>query len=935
MTPSWTSVAREVRSVTAASVKLTLRRARRDATLLAAWGLLVAFVAMLAVTVPQLVTDTMDRGARQAVATAGSRADPVFRIPVGSAPRGGQPLAPADVADLAASIARRLPTVIKRVSAGTTTTVIGPATNIATVGGVETAANIPLQVGMLTAENRSGVKVVSGELPGAFTPGGAIPVAISAPNARALRVTIGSIVGVAVNPGFGNAHQGDPILLRVVGIIAQAPGSATDWLDSTGLWAPSYPASLKNPSQSAVTVLTAMPGVTAAGSRYTGSFTAEIRVRLAPSRFSADVEPKVAAAIKGLQTSPTRLTAGVGGDAAVSSNFTEALAAYPAQSRAAVAQMSVVLASLLGAAVAVLILLSQLVARRRGGDLTLERARGTALTAIAFRSTLESVVVAAAACGLGVLAARFVRPGPLGDPELLAFALVVAVVAAPVQSVLLARREWSSRRAPANRRDRQDLERRSRSRRLVAEAIVFALALAALVSLAVRGLLETGSRGIDPLLSSAPVLCAVATTLLVLRLYRVPVRAVASGLRRRRGVVGLLGAARAENAVAVIPLLALTLASTLVIAGGVIIATVNDGQVTASWQRIGGDVRVEGRVSDAARAGLANRPGVSAVASVHSTPLVPARLSGRSEYPTLVAIDQAFPAFASQLPASAMGSTDVASLRTLATGAPPTAALPVVVDAQFGKLLGTRDFTIDYGKVSIRLHVVGVTSVEPRGFLPGPFLYVDRAALARKLAEPTGGGTLSAGRVASLTAPNQTLILGPAALGAARSLGVDSPAIHDRGSWLDSRRHLALVTGTQQTMLLATIAVALLAAIALLATSLAGARERGRSLSLLRTLGLPAGLGWWLALADLLPVVVAAIAGGILAGVGIVALLEPALGLAVLAGGVSNPATVAPPLLFVGIAVATLVLLGASVLAEVAAHRRDRLSEVLRVGGTA
>ena len=170
---------------------------------------------------------------------------------------------------------------------------------------------------------------------------------------------------------------------------------------------------------------------------------------------------------------------------------------------------------------------------------------------------------------------------------------------------------------------------------------------------------------------------------------------------------------------------------------------------------------------------------------------------------------------------------------------------------------------------------------------------------------------------------------------AARSLGVAASAIHDRGSWLDSRRHLALVTGTQQTMLFATIAVALLAAIALLATALAGARERGRSLSLLRTLGLPAGLGWWLALADLLPVVVAAIVGGVLAGVGIVALLEPALGLAVLAGGVSNPATVAPPLLFVGIAVVTAALLGVSVLAEVAAHRRDRLSEVLRVGDTA
>lgn len=946
MTPSWTSAADRLRSVTAASLTLTIRRARRDATLLAAWGLLVALVAMLAVTAPRMLSDTVDRGARQAVATAGPRADPVIRVPVGESKRAlgrrpaGQPLEPAGVADLVASIEHDLPPAIRLVSTGTTTTVIGPATNIATLGGVETSGDLRLQIAMLTPENTSGVKVVSGELPGAFSPGDAIPVAISAAVARALGATLGSEIGVAVNPGFSNAHHGDPIPLRVVGIIAETPGRAADWLDTAGLWAPTHPGAAKNPSQLAVTVLSTLPGVTAAESSYADAFTAEFRVRLAPSRFSADLEPKVAAAIRGLQASPTRLTGGIGGDAAVSSDFTAALASYPAQSRAAVAQMSLVLASLFGSAVAVMILLSQLLVRRRAGDTTLERARGAALTAVAFRSSLESTVVAAAACTLGVLVAQLVRPGPFDDPELLAVVAVVAVAAAPVQSALLSMREWSHRRAPANRRDRQERERRTRSRRLVAEAIVFALALAALVSLAARGLLETGTRGIDPFLSSAPVLCAVATTLLVLRLYPLPVRAIATALRRRPGVVGLLGAARAENAVAVLPLLALTLAATLVTAGGVLIATVNDGQVTASWQRIGGDVRVEAALGHDATTRLLNRPGVSAVAAVHATPLVPAQLSGRSEYPTLVAIDRAFPALASRLPASSMGSTDVTSLRKLAstassTAAPSTAALPVVVDAEFDKALGTRDFSVHYGDGDISVHVVGVTSVEPSGFLQGPFLYVDRAALADRLAAPSGGGAPSAARVASLTTPNQTLILGPGALRAARSLGVAASAIRDRASWLDSRRHLALVTGTQQTMLFATIAVALLAAIALLATALAGARERGRSLSLLRTLGLPAGLGWWLALADLLPVVVAALLGGTIAGVGIVAVLEPTLGLGILAGGLSNPATVAPPLLFAGIAVITLLLLGLSVLAEVAAHRRDRLSDVLRVGDTA
>jgi putative ABC transport system permease protein len=935
VTRRWTVPADELRSVTAAALTLTLRRARRDVLLLTAWGLLVAFVAMLAVAAPRQLIDTVDRGAQQAVATAGSRADLVISVRLGTSAGGtGAVLAPQRVPAFTALITQGLPPVISRVSAGTTTTVLGPITNVATIGGTKTAANIQLQIGMLTPGNRAGLHVTSGELPGPFRPGGSIPVAISAADARALGAKVGSAIGVAMNAGFGEAHDGDPIPLHVVGIIAQAPGGTADWLDTSGLWAPTHPPSVQLPSPIEVTVLTTPPGVTTAQSRYADAFSAQLRVRLAPSRFSGETEPKVAAAIGALKADATRLTGGTGVDATVNSDFDDALASYPTQSRAAAAQMSLVLASLLGAAVAVLILLSQLLVHRRGNEIALERARGAELTAIAFRTSLESMVVAATACALGFIAAQVALPGPFDDPVLFAVAVVIAIVAGPAQSVLLVRREWSHRQAPANRRDRQEIERRSRSTRLVAEAIVLAIAIAALVSLASRGLLETRTSGIDPFLASAPVLCAIATTLLILRVYRVPVRALASGMRRSRGVVGLLAAARAENAVAALPLLALTLAATLAIGGSVLIATVNDGQVTASWQRIGADVRVEARVSTTGAAELASRPGISAVATVHVGKDVLAQIGGRPESPTLLAIDQGFSSLVSQLPANAMGGSNVTSLRNLGQPVSPGGALPVVVDAQLGKVLVTRDISIYYGDGNIELHVVGVTSVEPNGFLQGPFLYVDRAALAKRLASPTATGKLPASQIAALTTPNEVLILGPDALRAARSLGFAASATLDRGSWLSSRRHLALVTGTQQTMLLATIAVALLAAIALIATALAGARERGRALSLLRTLGLRAALGWWLALADLLPIVVAAILGGIVAGVGIVDVLEPTLGLSVLAGGQSNPAAVVSPLLLVGLSAATVLLLGVAVLAEVAAHRRDRLSEVLRVGDT-
>jgi putative ABC transport system permease protein len=453
------------------------------------------------------------------------------------------------------------------------------------------------------------------------------------------------------------------------------------------------------------------------------------------------------------------------------------------------------------------------------------------------------------------------------------------------------------------------------------------IAIAALVSLANRGLLETATQGIDPFLAAAPLLFGIVVTLVILRVYRWPVRAIGALGRRSRGVLGLLGAARAERAVAALPLLALTLAVSLAVCGGLLIATVNGGQVAASWQRVGADVRVNSVVRESSVSELSKQRGVTAVGAAHTSVSVQALFGTTTEFPTLVAIDSGYAAVISHLPSSGDGDNDSASLRKLSAPTAASAPLPVVVDSQLAGQLVTKNIAMYYGPTKVDMHVIGVTNVEPNGYLQGPFIYVDLDSLAQRLSTPNPASP-------TLTTPNTVLITGPGAGAAATSLNVPKAAIHSRTSWLYTQRHLALVAGTQRTMLLATIAVGLLAMIALLGTALAGARERGRSLSLLRTLGLRAGRGWWLALAELLPVVIAALVGGIVAGVGMLALLEPSLGLAVLSGGESDPPTVFSASLIIGLAVVTVVLLAVAVLAEVAAHRRDQLSEVLRVGET-
>jgi putative ABC transport system permease protein len=252
--------------------------------------------------------------------------------------------------------------------------------------------------------------------------------------------------------------------------------------------------------------------------------------------------------------------------------------------------------------------------------------------------------------------------------------------------------------------------------------------------------------------------------------------------------------------------------------------------------------------------------------------------------------------------------------------------LPVVVNAQLASHLVTNDVAMYFESKTIEMRIIGVTDVKPSGYEQGPFFYVDLHSLAQRLA-------LLGASNPDLTEPNTVLITGSGATHAAASLGVAKTDIESRADWLrDRRNHEALVGGTQQTMLLATIAVALLAVIALVTTALAGARDRGSSLSLLRTLGMRAGLGWWLALAELLPVVIASLIGGIGAGIGMVILLEPSLGLRVLAGGESEPPTAISPGLIIGLVVAAIALMVVAIVAETLAYRRDQLSEVLRVG---
>jgi len=897
---------------------LVKRRARHDLSQLLTIVVLVTASTVLGLIGPGLVLDTLDEGARQAVASAGSTADVVASVTVGE-PRPGARLttAPSMIA-LGDTIPTELPEGLASVYTSSTLTVLSGETSVRSVNGERWAGEgvLSVQIAMLTDANTAQLTLVDGRLPAARDIESIAPVEVvlSREAAAAAGVGLGDEIALG-DPPRVSEEDTEPVptpSVIVVGLVQTADAEGALWVDSPELWTPRQrEATSAYQANTRFTVLAAADGVSAAGRFLEYPFNGFVRMKIDPERFTGPLVSTIVAEASKLKANGQLLAPQSVSSIGVQTAIPEALADYPLLARAALAQMSVMMSALIGIAAVVLVLLSRLLVAQRAAAIALERARGASVMTITGRALLESGIVTLIGTALGGLAALMT---PARDFLPIVVVAVVALLAAPVQTFAYARSLWTGQREPANRRDRQRRARRRRGRRIVIELGIVALAAAALISLRGRGLLQTRSGGIDPLLALAPLLLAVAVTIVVVRVYPYPVRAVGAIAQRGRGALGLLGAVRARSAIAVLPLLALTLGSALAVSGALLVNTVRDGQEYASWQRVGADARVSAETDEADVAVLREAPGVDAVSATRARGGVGLDFGTTGTTLTVIAVDASYADVVDALP----GQPSTDALRELAENPTDGDAISIVLDpATAAQLLGD-DIAMYYGPKYLPLHVIGTTSVAPEGYVDGPFAYVDIDAVAAQMPDDYGA--------------NSVLLVGPGADAAVAGLPADT--VLTRSGWIEERRSLALVAGVERTMVFAIVAVGLLAIVALVATVVSGARARGRALSLLRTLGMSPRLGWWLALAELAPLVLAAIVGGIAAGVVVVLALAPSLGLDVLSGGITVPPASFSPIVILGLAGAALLLLGLGTLADVLVHRRDKLSEVLRVGET-
>lgn len=906
------------RSLVALTGLLVRRRARRDLGLVVVVWLLVTASVAVAVLGPRAARDTLVDAVQQTVADAGRDADMTVGVEVGMAAPGtftsrGDPRNVWEVVDEADV---RLTPTLRAVVDEVVGSVVSIGHRLEEVREEPAGVRADLDLAAV-AGGLDQVRVVDGRLPEAPPRGwralgsGATPIEVAVPTFTrdALDLAVGDVVGVAViDPSFA-AYVLD---LEVVGVVEPLDVGARAWTHLSDPWG-------ERANRRAGLHLTALlpeEGMNAfvgwSGGRILGSVT----LVPDPGAFTPELADALVTELRAAESAPTALAPGLGGDVSLRTGLTVVLTEHAVAARAVVAQMAVAQTGVAAVACVVLVLLARLVVLRRSGALALERARGSSVPAVALRLVAESAVVTALGVAAGLAVAHLLLPGPVREPRLLGAVVLVSVLAAPVLGAWTARRAWSGRRVAANRRERALVARRRSVQRVIAEVGVLVAAAAGVVALRGRGLLAAPDGGSDPFLAAGPVLLSAAVALVAVRVHPVLVRPLTSVGRRARGALGLVGSTQARRAVAPLPLLALTIGTAVAASGAVLVDTVREGQVQASWDRIGADVRVTGSADAHEVARVAGAPGVTAVATAVVTEEVALDLGSMTTHASLLAVDEGFADLLRTVPGAGRDLAAIERLPSLEVT--EDGRLPAVVDAEVAGMIGDVAPAVVFRGRYWPLEVVGTTDHRPVGQLAGPFVYVDLATIG-------DGAALD---------PTTAWAVGEGARDAVLALDVPTQSVSSRVAWLDDRRGLERFAGVERLLVASVVVVLALGAVALSATVVVGARDRGRTLAMLRTLGMRSRAGWWLALAEVGPLVATAVLAGTGSGVLAVVVLGEALGLDVLAGGPEPPPPVVAPGVVGALVAGAVALVLLAVLTEVVVHRRDRLTDVLRVGET-
>jgi putative ABC transport system permease protein len=960
-----TGTRRRLRATTAGALLVPRRRARADAGLLALSAVLLAVTVALALLAPRVLLRSADDAVHEVVAAAGHDAD--FVVEPGQAAGDDSGTGSTDSTDDADElqndadvIGQNFRTALGDVLEPAVSSIAGTSALATATDAEDDAHSISTRLAYVTdgTSTTPPVRWVEGTAPGserAVRPAvHEVQVGLVRTAAQKLGIDVGTVLTVHMS-ARGTTE------VVVSGLYTPDDPSAAVWADFPDLLAASPPAENARTEGSVGLLLTADSLADAERWYFDQDFTTDFRFVVRPDAIDSGSTQTVERSIRRVFAQPHVLTQWMVAAPTVRSTLADVLAANDARQSAADAQSSVLVVGLAGVGALALVLAARLLAARRRTFLLAERARGASTASVALRAAVESVPLAVVATGVGALAAWLILPDARGSWTAAAAVAVVAALAPPIAATALVHRAWSGRRLPANRAERERILGRQRARRVTIELTLVLVAVAALVSVQRRGLLETATTHVDLLLAATPLLLAVAATIVLLHVMPPVLSAVSRRAQAGRGLVPVVATARAGSASGTaVPLLTLTVAVALLVFCGTTVQTVHHGQQSAARSVVGAAVRVDGPATEADVTGLRKASGVTAVAAAS---LIPAQSLGFNSGVTadIEAVDAR--AFATILRAHGWpvdpGMTDL----DRASGG----AIPVLVSPSLAALTAAYQPEVITNSGEVRLRVVGevhggpdiapvvapvvaasgaastAAAAVPAAAPPivDGLVLVDRATLdaapGTPAADDDNGVTGGGGGADTPASPTITTVWvdGPGAGAAVHAAGLDDRAgLHVTTStgWVKATRTAPLNEALVALLVGTGLALALFAAMALVLTVVATSGERGRTIAALRTLGLDARSAQSMIFAELAPLAVAALVAGSLIGVAVPGLLTRSLGLDIATGRPGSVALVVSWVPLVLAVVVVVVSLVAAVRVESAVRRRDQLGEVLRVG---
>ncbi len=272
---------------------------------------------------------------------------------------------------------------------------------------------------------------------------------------------------------------------------------------------------------------------------------------------------------------------------------------------ATTAILALMVAGPLGTLSVVLLLASRSMIDRRRSALALQLARGASRARLRLAVVLDALLVTVPAMLVGavtgVAAAGSLMSLSLFDAAaglLAPSSLIVLVLVALLPAVLLAALVPQA----SDLRDRRaDLADPGRLRALV-ELVIVALAAVSVWLVLQRGIVTSAAVvGVDALLVAMPLLVALATSALTMRLYPVLVTAAQRVVRRFGSAVSVIGARRAsrDRTVALPVAVATVLAASVAVSSLSLLAVLDASLDGVARDRLGAAVRVTGPVVSA------------------------------------------------------------------------------------------------------------------------------------------------------------------------------------------------------------------------------------------------------------------------------------------------------------------------------------------------